>query len=290
MTEQMQRAETENKARRRMLITLVLLLVTLAIVLVRDRAIWFGSDEPLDANEISTPAAVPNSAAQAPATNNVAAASAPTGVVPAASANNSAPAPKTKNEVPANTKNEVAASTKNEVAASTKNEVAAKGSSEPAVAGSAVVSGTRTELPPMEVEVVAGDTHRTVHPGSNAVKVELPPNSGSGAMTAFKWSPVTNAAERDRLSTNTLESLPQPVEASYPSLARQMNVQGSVLIQAFVGADGGIRDLRVLSGPAILVSAALEAARQWRFKPYIQNGQPVETQAKITVNFNIKVL
>jgi protein TonB len=69
-----------------------------------------------------------------------------------------------------------------------------------------------------------------------------------------------------------------------------MKVQGSVLLQAFVSADGGIRDLRVLSGPPILVSAAMEAVRQWRFKPYLQNGQPVETQAKISVNFTIKIL
>jgi len=69
-----------------------------------------------------------------------------------------------------------------------------------------------------------------------------------------------------------------------------MKVQGSVLLQAFVSVDGGIRELRVLSGPPILVSAAAEAVRQWRFKPYLQNGQPVETQAKISVNFTIKIL
>jgi protein TonB len=69
-----------------------------------------------------------------------------------------------------------------------------------------------------------------------------------------------------------------------------MKVQGSVLLQAFVGADGNIRDLHVLSGDPILVSAALEAARQWRFRPYLQNGQPVETQAKIMVIFTMKVL
>lgn len=69
-----------------------------------------------------------------------------------------------------------------------------------------------------------------------------------------------------------------------------MKVQGAVLLQAFIGADGVIRELRVLSGPAILSSAAREAALQWRFKPYLQNGKPVETQATITVNFTIKVL
>jgi TonB family protein len=82
----------------------------------------------------------------------------------------------------------------------------------------------------------------------------------------------------------------QSPDSSYPLLGRQMKVQGSVLLQAFIGADGVIRDLRVLSGPAILATAAQEAARRWQFKPYLQNGQAVETQAKITVNFTIKVL
>jgi protein TonB len=73
-------------------------------------------------------------------------------------------------------------------------------------------------------------------------------------------------------------------------LAREMKVQGAVILQALIGTDGGIQDLRVLSGPAILATAAQEAVRQWRFKPYLQNGVPVETEAKITVNFTISTL
>jgi len=177
-------------------------------------------------------------------------------------------------------------------AAKTKNKVAAKSSAEPPVAGAAVITANRTELPSLEVEVVAGDTHRTVHPGSNSVKVEMPPNSGSLAAgsSAFVWGPATNAAQKTVISSDRPETPPQPAESSYPSLVQQMKVQGSVLLQAFVGADGNIRDLRVLSGDPILVSAALEAARQWRFRPYLQNGQPVETQAKIMVIFTMKVL
>ena len=258
MAEQKQRHEAENKGRRRMLITLVILLVTLAVVVVKEREIWFGADETSDADGAS-PGSVPTSVAQ-PRSAPKPAATAPT--VP------SVPTAKTKNEV------------------------AAKHSAEPAVAGGAVIAATRTQLPPMAFEVVAGDTHRTVQPGNNSVKVEMPPNSSPQAASsmAFAWSPATKAAERTRIASDEPEAIPQAIEASYPSLARQMKVQGSVLLQAFVGPDGGIRDLRVLSGPTILVSAALEAARQWRFRPYLQNGQPVETQAKILVNFSMKIL
>ena len=68
-----------------------------------------------------------------------------------------------------------------------------------------------------------------------------------------------------------------------------MKVQGSVVLQAVIGADGNIVNLRVVSGPSILTAAAQQAVRQWRFKPYMQNGEPVETKATITVNFSIRI-
>jgi protein TonB len=90
-----------------------------------------------------------------------------------------------------------------------------------------------------------------------------------------------NAAQRERLA----EAIPP----SYPPLAQHMNVQGSVVLQALIGADGTIQNLSVTSGPAILATAAQQAVREWRFKPVYQNGQAVETRATITVNFTIKV-
>jgi TonB family protein len=251
MAEQEQKQGAESKGRRTMLITLVILLVTLAVVVLKEREIWFGVDETSDADGAS-PVSVPATVPQPRSTPKPA----PTASI-----------------------------------AKTKKEVAAKISAEPAAAGAAVIAATRTQLPPMAFEVVAGDTHRNIQPGNNSVKVEMPPNSGSrlAGSTTFNWSPAVMAAERTRIASDEPERV-QAVEASYPSLAREMKVQGSVLLQAFVGPDGGIRDLRVLSGPSILVSAALEAARQWRFKPYLQNGQPVETQAKIVVNFSMKIL
>jgi protein TonB len=66
-----------------------------------------------------------------------------------------------------------------------------------------------------------------------------------------------------------------------------MKVQGSVILQALIGRDGLIQDLQVVSGPPILATAAQEAVKQWHFKPHYQGAAPVETQAKITVNFTI---
>jgi protein TonB len=78
-----------------------------------------------------------------------------------------------------------------------------------------------------------------------------------------------------------------PVKPSYPLLARQMKVQGAVILEALISKDGVIQNLRVLRGPHILASAAQDAVRQWHFKPHFEGSEAVETEAKITVNFTI---
>lgn len=140
------------------------------------------------------------------------------------------------------------------------------------------VTAKRTVLPPLDVEVVAGSKHSNLHPGSNATKLEI---ATPGTKSAPELEAATNAAQR--------EPLADAAQPAYPQLAQHMNVQGSVVLQALIGTDGVIQNLRVLSGPAILASAAQQAVREWRFKPIMENGQAVESKATITVNFTIKV-
>ena len=148
---------------------------------------------------------------------------------------------------------------------------------------SPIVVSQRAVLPPFAIEVVAG-SHANRR-DSNSLKIETVPESG---FSQNGEAAVTNAAQRAQLNRASVQ--PASYNVTYPLLARQMKVQGSVLLEALIAADGVIRELRVLSGPPILASAAREAAMQWRFKPYLQNGNPVETTARITVNFTIKVL
>jgi protein TonB len=108
------------------------------------------------------------------------------------------------------------------------------------------------------------------------------PSTAAAAQPAI--AAATNAAQHEPMSVEATRA-----SATYPALAQHMNVQGSVVLQAVIGTDGVIQNLRVLSGPAILSSAARQAVLEWRFKPVLQDGQPVETKAKITVNFTIKV-
>lgn len=158
------------------------------------------------------------------------------------------------------------------------------------------VAVTRTVLPPLEVEVVAGDTHRTIRPGTSSVRVNLQPgttiesqqtNVGAVVETQTAANVTSDAADRMQISADASDIVARPVKPSYPLLARQMKVQGSVILQAMIGRDGIIQNLRLVSGPHILASAAEDAVRQWHFKPHLQDNEPVETQAKITVNFTI---
>lgn len=71
----------------------------------------------------------------------------------------------------------------------------------------------------------------------------------------------------------------------YPYIARSNRIQGAVRLEAIVGTDGSIQNLRVLSGRPLLVRAALEAVAQWRYQPTLLNGEPAEIQTEIVVNF-----
>ncbi len=150
-------------------------------------------------------------------------------------------------------------------------------------------STERAALPPLEVEVVAGNRHTSVPAKSNAIHLDVDSgatSSASGAPAAAMNVQVT-AGDHVQLSKQTAQSVSVSVSPDYPLLARQMKVQGAVRLQALISREGTIQELQILSGPSILATAAREAVKQWHFKPYLQNGQPVETQANITVNFTI---
>ena len=248
-----------------MVIALALLVAALAIVLYRDRDFWFpdtqeAEDQPAQTAPATIAAARPNLVAHAEA---------------------SPPAAASKHH---------GAALKQKRAESTPPYVSA-----PSADSTPPTSVSRTVLPPLEVEVVAGNVHRTVRPGTNSVRVDLQPDSPSESTveplatdTAETAASMTaNAAERVQMSADTSDVVSRPVQPDYPLLARQMKVQGSVILQALIGRDGLIQDLRVVSGPPILATAAQDAVKQWHFKPHYQGSDAVETQARITVNFTI---
>ena len=95
----------------------------------------------------------------------------------------------------------------------------------------------------------------------------------------------TPTVHQFRTSTMLQGSLIHRVEPIYPPLARTAHIQGPVLLAAVIGKDGSMTELRAISGPPMLVRAAIDAVSQWRYKPYILNGEAIEVDTQITVNF-----
>jgi protein TonB len=100
--------------------------------------------------------------------------------------------------------------------------------------------------------------------------------------------PKAAAPQRVRVSQGVSQGLLiHKVQPQYPPLARQARIQGVVVLEALIGKDGTITNLHVVSGHPMLTNAALEAVKEWRYKPYYLNGEPVEVSTTINVNFTL---
>jgi protein TonB len=100
--------------------------------------------------------------------------------------------------------------------------------------------------------------------------------------------PKVAVPQKIRVSSGVAQgNLIHDVRPPYPPLARQARIQGTVVLQAVIGKDGTIQNLRVVSGHPMLAQAALDAVKQWRYKPYYLNGEPVDVDTTINVNFTL---
>ena len=172
-------AAAGEKQPRRLQIALALLLIALAVVLIKDREFWFGSTESVEAEASEVESAPKAAPVSAPAKSEPAAAT--------RTAKNSNKATVKSSPSPVEAQSETANS------------------------DAPIVATHRVVLPPLDVEVVAGDTHRTVHAGSNVTKVEIPSNSNrNSAVTTSVLTLPTNAAEHARLSSCLLYTSPSP--------------------------------------------------------------------------------
>jgi protein TonB len=100
--------------------------------------------------------------------------------------------------------------------------------------------------------------------------------------------PKVATPQKIRISSGVAEgnkiNAPNP---SYPQMAKIAHIQGDVVLQATISKNGTIENLRAVSGHPILIQAALDAVRQWKYKPYILNGEPVEVETQVTVKFHM---
>jgi len=110
---------------------------------------------------------------------------------------------------------------------------------------------------------------------------QTPPRTAPDPTAASTSQPVTVP------STVADRYLVQRVEPEYPEAARAQHIQGPVVLEALVGKDGAVEKLTTMSGDPQLGTAATDAVRQWRFKPFLRNGSPEEFQTQITVSFRL---
>jgi TonB family protein len=256
-------AAFEQQQRRRMLVALMVLVLALVAVVVKDRQFWFPSSSSAE-SETPDQDAFRSTPAISPAKT----------VAPIAPA-------KIAEAPPSHARSKSKRS-------------AASAHSTNAPDPPFIVATNRAVLPPLEVEVVAGNQHRAVRPGDSSVKLDMQPSDDAPSeqtappvqSPSSSAPPATRTRAQVQLSSGSAQVISK-VDPSYPLLAKQMKVQGAVVLEALISKSGSIQDIEVLSGPAILSEAAREAVKQWHFKPYYQGGQPVETEARVTVNFTI---
>ena len=94
--------------------------------------------------------------------------------------------------------------------------------------------------------------------------------------------------KRIRVAARVVEAnLVHDVPPQYPPEAGRARLEGAVVLMAVIGQDGTVKDVRVESGLPILAQAAIDAVKQWRYKPYLIDGEPVEVDSRITINFTL---
>jgi protein TonB len=96
-------------------------------------------------------------------------------------------------------------------------------------------------------------------------------------MSSIEPVSLPEAAARDLLA--------QPVDPEYPPAAKATRQRGTVVLQVLIGRDGTVQEAKFLQGSLVFARVAIDAVRQWRFKPYLMNGRAVSVQSSITLIF-----
>ena len=100
--------------------------------------------------------------------------------------------------------------------------------------------------------------------------------------------PPPKPVEVQRIGGNVMAAnLIRKVDPIYPQIAKTAHISGTVILHAIIAKDGTIQELQFSSGPPLLMRSAMDAVKQWRYKPTLLNGQPVKVDTTITVIFNL---
>jgi periplasmic protein TonB len=109
-----------------------------------------------------------------------------------------------------------------------------------------------------------------------------------GTRNVLVIAKIPEPNKRMRIASQVAEAnLIHDVAPTYPPEAGRARIEGTVVLLAVIGQDGTVRDVRVESGLPVLAQAAIDAVKQWRYRPYLLNGEPIEVDSQITINFTL---
>ena len=113
-------------------------------------------------------------------------------------------------------------------------------------------------------------------------------NPGRADAHAAGAIPQSDSAGPTQVSPHEMSKLlAKKVNPVYPDAAKKAGIQGEVVLTAVVGTNGDVENLQVVSGPPQLVPAAIDAVKQWKYRPYVVDGKAVEVETKVDVNFTL---
>lgn len=206
----------------------------------------------------------------------------------------------------ANSQNPVATPISNPVTGATGNTPASSGTTAPATVSSAQPQSAPaqpvsppslaqpTQVQPPQVHTASSPVHSSPPPQVSALQLAGIPSSLKSQVASTV--PEMSGAKPDDSAPSSIEPVTLPESAvrgllaqasdpQYPEAAKASGLQGSVVLQVLIGADGAVQGAKFMQGSFVFARAAIDAVRQWRFKPYSMNGRAVSVQTVITLNF-----
>jgi TonB family protein len=118
--------------------------------------------------------------------------------------------------------------------------------------------------------------------------VGFPQDQAPAAAGQSEAAPHRDLPQRVRVSNNVMQGLiVTKVPPQYPEKARKKRIQGTVVMHAVISKAGDIKTVELVSGHPLLAPPAIEAVKQWKYRPYLLNGNPVEVDTEIVVNFTL---
>jgi TonB family protein len=108
------------------------------------------------------------------------------------------------------------------------------------------------------------------------------------SLSSLAWAfPQETTSPRDVSSTQMADQIVKKIAPVYPAEARRAHIQGTVVLKVEISKSGDVEQIQLVSGHPMLAPAAIDSVKQWKYKPYLLNGEPVDVETRVTVNFTL---